>query len=451
MSFDESTNWHDDVTIGQELGKAERQLDAAITNMVGGSGSSASGLQVIYVSTSTGVVQATTSEGTILGSSGVGSLDLPADFFAEGVTLRFTARGYYSSVDGGDNLEIRLYLNSTEVISTGVFLPDIATNRYWEISGLITCRSAGETGTVMPNGHISYNGGEGMSMISTTNVTIDTTGELTFDITAEWAVSDPDNSVSCTNLVLEKLQVGNSSLAPADVVVEFDSASSTATTESHDIDVVLTLPAGSQIASAVTVDWDATNVDAPTSGTVTFPAGSSNGAVQTITIDLDYGGNPVVTLSNVSSNATLGAEDTHTVTVQMDVLTIDTSDSDNEQCTAFNSVLGQTYTLVVSGNVIINTSTGQRADAFYTTTDNWSTHDRDVVTSSPYPCGESSSSVEIRVDGNTVSPVPDYESSHVYTFEVTGTGVPICVRYCDRDGLYGNNSGSFTVHVQLSA
>lgn len=316
MVFGESTNWHEAVTLGEELGKAERQLDAAISNMVGG-GSSASGLLVQYISTSTGLVQASTSETSIVGSTGIGSLDLPADFFAEGVTLRVTARGYYSSVDGGDNLEVRIYLEGTEIISTGVFLPPVATNRYWEVSALITCRSAGATGTVFPNGHMSLNGGEGQSMIVTSAVTVDTTAALTFDLTAEWAVSDPDNAVFCTNLVLEKLQVGNASLAPGDVVVQFETAASDAEAdaETHEVTVVLTVPEGNQIASAVTVDWDATNVDAPTSGTVTFPAGSGNGATQTITLNLSYAGNPVVTLSNASTNATLGAEDEHTVSV----------------------------------------------------------------------------------------------------------------------------------------
>lgn len=317
MVFGESTNWHEAVTLGEELGKAERQLDAAISGMVGG-GSSASGLQVIYVSTSTGVVQASTSEGSIIGSTGIGSVDLPIDFFAEGVVLRVTARGYYSSLDGTDNLNLRIKLEGTLLIATGNFTPPTAANRYWEISALVTCRSAGATGTVFPNGRLSYDDGAGEGMVVTSAVTIDTTASLTFELTAQWDTSDADNSVSCTNLVLEKLQVGNASLSPDDVVVEFETDASDATTdaETHDVNVVLTLPEGSQIASAVTVNWSSTNVEAPTSGTVTFPAGSSNGATQAITLDLDYSaGNPVVTLSSPSSNATLGAEDTHTVTI----------------------------------------------------------------------------------------------------------------------------------------
>jgi hypothetical protein len=447
MVFGESTNWHEALNPGEELGKAERQLDAAISGMVGG-GSSASGLQVQYIGTSTGLVQASTDETSIVGSTGIGSVALPADFFAEGVTLRVTARGYYSSVDGGDNLEVRIYLESTEIISTGVFLPPLATNRYWEVSALITCRSVGETGTVFPNGHMSLNGGEGMSMIVTAAVTVDTTDILTFDLTAEWNVSDADNAVFCTNLVLEKLQVGNASLSPGDVVVEFDTASSEAIAASHEVDVVLTMPVGSQIASAVIVNWSATNVDAPTSGSVTFPAGSANGAVQSITITLDFGGAPEVTLDSISSNASLGAQTTHDVTVPLEVLEIDVSESSNEQCTSFNSSMGVDYQVVVSGNVVIGT--GQRADAFYTTTNNWASHNRDTIGSAPYPCGVSSSSVEVRVDGNTVSPLPDYESDHIYTFVVEGTGAPLCFRYCDRDGLYGNNSGTFSVAVSLA-
>jgi len=317
MVFSESTNWHEAIAPSQEIGKAERQLDAAISNMVGG-GSSSSGLQVVYISTSTGVVQASTSEGSILGSTGVGSLDLPADFFAEGVVLRITARGYYSALDGTDNLNLRIELEGDLMVATGNFTPPTSANKYWEISGLIVCRSAGETGTVMPSAHFSYDEGAGEGMVTTTLRTIDTTAALTFDITAQWDTSDPDNSISCTQLVLEKMQVGNASLSPADVGMEFDTASSNGTrnAETHSVNVVLRMPAGSQLASAASINWSATNVESPTSGSVTFPPGSDNGDTQAIELILDYSaGNPVVTLSSPSSNATLGAVDEHAVTI----------------------------------------------------------------------------------------------------------------------------------------
>lgn len=348
MAFSESTNWHDAIAPGEEIGKAERQLDAAISNITGGSVNT-SGIQVVYIATSTGTVANSATEGTVIGSSGVGSLDLPADFFAEGVVLRVTARGYYSSVAGTANLRMRMKLGSTIVLNTGDFAPPTTSNQYWEISALITCRSDGASGTLMPSGHMSYDDGAGQGMIETSVKSLDTTAQQTFDLTADWDAADASNKVVCTNLLLEKLQVGNASLSPSDVTVEFDTDASTAAScaATHDVDVVLSIPSGGQIASDVTVDWSATNANAPTSGTVTFPAGSGNGAVQTITVAPDYTDNPVLTLSNASSNATLGSETTHEVTLSGDWEV--TFDFTAESGSSAGTVYGDTWTITSPG------------------------------------------------------------------------------------------------------
>jgi len=317
MAFSESTNWHDALAPGEELGKAERQLDAAISDITGG-GVNTSGLQVIFISTSSGTVASTADEGSVVGSSGVGSVNLPAGFFASGVTLRFTARGYYSSAAGTANLRMRVKLDSNILVNTGDFAPPTATNRYWEISGLITCQEAGTSGEVMTNAHMSLFDGDGQGMVTATVGTINTEDGLTFDLTADWDTADASNKIVCTNLVLEKLQVGNASISPDDVTVEFQSATSTATTnaETHEVSVILLVPSGGQIAAPVTVDWSATNVQGVTSGTVTFAVGSGNNSSQLIEIELDYTlGNPQITLSNASSNSTLGSETQHTVTI----------------------------------------------------------------------------------------------------------------------------------------
>jgi outer membrane protein OmpA-like peptidoglycan-associated protein/IMP cyclohydrolase len=116
--------------------------------------------------------------------------------------------------------------------------------------------------------------------------------------------------------------------------VAFSLASSPTADESTalNIDVILSLNSGS-LGAPVTVDvvdllsgsaTSATDYTAFGTQTVTFPIGSTDGATQTVTLtptdDTDVEGNETVNfdLQNVSANAVIGAQSTHTATITDD-------------------------------------------------------------------------------------------------------------------------------------
>jgi hypothetical protein len=110
--------------------------------------------------------------------------------------------------------------------------------------------------------------------------------------------------------------------------VAFSLASSATVDESTALDIVVTLSLSSgSLGSPVTVDVVDLTTGTATSGTdytafgtqtVTFPIGSVDGATQTVTLtptdDTDVEGNETVNfdLQNVSANAVIGAQSTHT-------------------------------------------------------------------------------------------------------------------------------------------
>ncbi|MBI4575343.1 MAG: hypothetical protein HY722_03665 [Planctomycetes bacterium] len=119
--------------------------------------------------------------------------------------------------------------------------------------------------------------------------------------------------------------------------VAFTAATSATASEAaanHAVTVTLTTTGGGTLASALTVNAASTGGTA-TAGTdynavavtLTFPAASANGAIQTVNIpvlaDTFIEGNEtvVLTLSSVSANGALGAQTTHTATITDDEAT----------------------------------------------------------------------------------------------------------------------------------
>ncbi len=160
---------------------------------------------VLFTQTADATVANTVTETTLVGT-GVGSMTLPANFFAVGKTLRIKMHGYHSST-ASPTIRIKVKLGSTVVLDTTAVGSKNGTNEAVEMDGVITCRTTGATGTVYSQGqyHELQNPAVDAPMLNTTATTIDTTASQVVAITAEWGTADPGNTITSTNLVLEVL------------------------------------------------------------------------------------------------------------------------------------------------------------------------------------------------------------------------------------------------------
>lgn len=133
--------------------------------------------------------------GTVVGTKSVGQF---AALLLAGKTLRIRAAGFLSST-GNPTLAIRVKLGAVTVLSTGdVAQSGTPTNVGWSLDAIITCRTAGVSGTVHAQGMFQY-GGTFMPLVATAAVTVDTTIANVADITADWGTAVSGNSITSTH------------------------------------------------------------------------------------------------------------------------------------------------------------------------------------------------------------------------------------------------------------
>ena len=146
----------------------------------------------------------TTGAQTAIGT-GVGTLTLPANFFVAGKTVHISIRGVGTTDGSAGNVVILMKLGSTAIFTTeSTAMINSQTNEYWQLDGLMTCRTTGGTGTVM--GHLVFFGGvsNGNFTSTSTAVTIDTTASQVIDVTI-----NPDNSGNTLTSTIAYVEILN--------------------------------------------------------------------------------------------------------------------------------------------------------------------------------------------------------------------------------------------------
>ena len=164
---------------------------------------------VLFTATADATHGASTTETTIVGT-GVGTLTLPANFFVAGKSIRFNFRGFKSSDSATPGtLTLALKLGSTTIETTTVTITAGGTaNAGWEADYLTTCRTTGATGTVYTQGkfiHQTSTVGAIDDLVETGTVTVDTTASAAIDLTADWSISDAENTMTTTHILVEVL------------------------------------------------------------------------------------------------------------------------------------------------------------------------------------------------------------------------------------------------------
>ena len=158
----------------------------------------------IFAQTADVTIASSDSETTLLVAS-VGSLTLAAAALVAGRTIRITIRGHLSDT-GTPTLNIKATVGGTEVCSTGaVTLASGVSNVGFKFQADIVCRTTGGSGTVVAAGSLAYNDGTHHDAVKTTTTTIDTTGTLALDVTAEWGTASASNTITSQIVTIEYL------------------------------------------------------------------------------------------------------------------------------------------------------------------------------------------------------------------------------------------------------
>lgn len=143
-----------------------------------------------------------------------GEKALPANFWTVGKTLRFRAWGLVSyDATAAQTLTIRIRIGGvtgTLILATAAF--DVAAltqnDDLWRVECDITCRTTGNPGTVIAQG--TWSSGTGTFVVNPFTpplapFNLDTTAAKTFELTADWAVADPGDTITIQMATLEVL------------------------------------------------------------------------------------------------------------------------------------------------------------------------------------------------------------------------------------------------------
>lgn len=162
--------------------------------------------RIIFAATDDATVEDTTTETTII-PTGVGSTTIPANWFGVGDTLRVVLRGSLGDT-GTPTLNIKALLGSTEIIATGAQALNAGVSDVgFDFLIYITCRTTGTSGTVVGSGNFVYDSGTALDAVNTSAVTVDTTADLTLDVTATWGTANVSNTITCQIATIEYLKV----------------------------------------------------------------------------------------------------------------------------------------------------------------------------------------------------------------------------------------------------
>lgn len=154
-----------------------------------------------------GIISTITSDVTVantLTETTISSLVLDADTMAVGRSYKFTIWGFYSCL-AGSGIYIRIKNGATFFAAAGLIALGATTDNGLHMEVIVTCRSTGVTGTVQTQGDVIYGPNLIAQTANTGTLTVNTRIDNTIEITTEWNVADPGNTVTITNITTEIL------------------------------------------------------------------------------------------------------------------------------------------------------------------------------------------------------------------------------------------------------
>lgn len=157
-----------------------------------------------FTGTADATVANTTAETSIV-PTGVGTVTLPANFLIAGKTIRVTITGYCGSTSL-PTWSLKIKFGSTVLATTTAFSATVSANSGFIITGLITCRTTGVSGTIVAGGFFSYDAiSSGHNFVKTTTTTVDTTATQLVDVSMTWGTANAANTITSQALTIEAL------------------------------------------------------------------------------------------------------------------------------------------------------------------------------------------------------------------------------------------------------
>jgi hypothetical protein len=151
----------------------------------------------IYAQTNDVPVFNTTTPTTLVGTV-VGSATLPANFFAVGKTIIIFISGTYQQTNGANTCTLNFSIGGVSIGSIALSHNNTLSASYFEARVVVTCRTAGATGTVQYQGCGLLNLAGTPSFYfqtSSTSGSINTTTTNAINVTATWSAADASNSL----------------------------------------------------------------------------------------------------------------------------------------------------------------------------------------------------------------------------------------------------------------
>ncbi len=157
------------------------------------------------VSAAVATLASSSAEATILPAAAVGSYTLPAGYFsAIGKALHVRLMGIISNT-GTPTFTVKMKFGATLQVSTGAVTTLTGlSNSIFVADFWLTCITTGASGTIRTQGTIQI-GASVEGAASTAAVTNDLAGTLVIDVTGQWSANSASNTVSVTNVFVEKL------------------------------------------------------------------------------------------------------------------------------------------------------------------------------------------------------------------------------------------------------
>lgn len=159
-------------------------------------------------SSTAGMTNAGTTEMSLI-SSGVGSMTIPAGWATPGSTARLVIRGLLTTPLVSLGVSTFRFKTNGTTRSSGQTLNLLGgvTNVGFSAYQTLSFRSVGTTGTAVSAGELRYPSGgltqrAVVDLIQPTPFTIDTTTEITLDLTAQWSLSGHSMTTVTTTLEL---------------------------------------------------------------------------------------------------------------------------------------------------------------------------------------------------------------------------------------------------------
>lgn len=167
-------------------------------------------LSRLYTQTSSSTPVSDTTDELSLLDGGLGTLTVPANTFKEGDSFHAVATGHISAVN---NNKLRIRIKAGEVIlaDTGEIIMSGATSKHWKLEVFFTVRKIGEkeSASIVTGGTFVYtknanNSFEGTNFSTENNNSFDTTVNNTLEVTAQWDMAYPENSIYSEIFTLNK-------------------------------------------------------------------------------------------------------------------------------------------------------------------------------------------------------------------------------------------------------